>query len=307
MPHIEQNTTINTVTERNTVEFVEVRGHRIAFQRYNQDATGVPLIFLHGLSVSLRFWEAGMLDYVWQHHPWISVSLPLHYPSTAPPDFRSADFTTDLLYQGLAGVLDEVYPDRPVVLIGHSLGAAAALNYAIRAPQRVRGVVSIGGFARGRAKGLEAVLQQLTKGTFVRKSVFHAGWKLMCSHPIFLKMVISTYAYRKRALFRYPPLEPTIQAIYPDIRRHLVRHVRYVFHFLLRFDLMAELHRITAPVLTFAGRRDGIIPFSHMQAYSNKIPNGQLIAMERVGHLPFAEDPALFERELIRFLQAMQE
>jgi len=87
--------------------------------------------------------------------PWISVSLPVHAPSTGPEGFARKDVTPDLFNTLNGAALDKLLPGREVVIVGHSTGGFAGLCLALAQPEQVLGVVSVGGFADGQWVGLE--------------------------------------------------------------------------------------------------------------------------------------------------------
>ena len=286
------------------LQFHAVEGHRIAYLAHHPERGGTPLVFLHGLSVSVRFWEHAMYAEVRDHYAWYSISLPLHAPSTFPRDFREQDIDEHLFFRLLDSTIRHLVGDTPVLLVGHSLGGFAALNFAAKNPAQTLGVVTIGGFATGRARGLEGLLEQMTEQSFISQRFFHLGWRFLQSSRAALRFVVRFYAADKKALAAYPELEPTLAAIYPDVKRHSRRAMRHLFRWLLSLDVTDEAHTITAPVLVMAGDEDPIVPYAHQVRFADALPEGILMTFEGAGHLPFAERPAQFKEGLLYFIRA---
>ena len=293
--------------EHPPVQFHAREGHRIAYLAHGADRPGTPLVFLHGLSVSVRFWEHAMYDEIRNHYPWYSIGLPLHAPSTFPRDFRERDIDEHLFFRLLHSTIRHLVGDRAVILIGHSLGGFAALNFAAKNPDQTLGVVAIGAFATGRAEGLEGLLENLTERSFVSQRAFHLGWRFLQSSVAALRFVVRFYAADRDALARYAPLLPTLRLIFQDVKRHDRRAMRHLFHWLLSLDVTDEAAAIRCPVLVMAGDRDPIVPYRHQVKFVEQLPKGILMTFEGAGHLVFAERPAQFKAGLLYFIRAFAE
>ena len=178
-----------------------------------------------------------------------------------------------------------------------------ALNYAAKYPHRVKSVISIGGFANGRAKGLDGMLQFLSKGRIFRKALFHAGWATMRLHPLLLKGAVMLYAYDWRALLQYTALDETLALIYPDVKQHPVEAIRLLFRYLLGMNVMDEMHAITMPVLSIVGDRDPVIPYEHQVKYTEALPQGRLLCLSQTGHVALAERDQRVHEAMVNWLQ----
>ena len=287
------------------IQYHVTEGHRIAYIAHNADKGGTPLVFLHGLSVSVRFWEHAMYTEIRENYAWYSIGLPLHAPSQAPRDFREQNIDEHLFFRLLNCTVQHLVGERPVLLIGHSLGGFAALNFAAKNPAQTLGVVTIGGFATGRAEGLEGLLEQMTEQSFISQRFFHMAWRFLQSSPAALRFVVRFYAADKAALAAYEPLQPTLDLIFPDVAAHNRRAMRHLFRWLLSLDVTDEAHRITCPVLVMAGDRDPVVPYRHQVRYAEALPKGILQTYEGAGHLLFAERPEQFKASLLYFIRAM--
>ncbi len=261
-----------------------------------------PVVWIHGYTGSVHFWEAAMYPELTTRRSWYSISLPLHYPST----YDYADFSGALDENLLAELIDKAIadflPPGGFHLVGYSVGGLAALNYAAKYPQRVLSVVSVGGFMAGRTRGLEGALEWIAKGNTLRKGLFYAGYWLLQRHRIFYKMATVSYARRWLQLLSYPALDATIDLVFQDVRHHPIAGQRAWARFLLTINLLDEVCTIACPVLVVAGDRDPVIPYNHQQQYAAMLPNARLVTLPGTGHVPFAEAPATFKKELIDWL-----
>lgn len=108
---------------------------------YNVEGDGEALLFIHGLSDSLLYWEylAGNLK---DDYRVIRADLRGHGES----ELGSDEITIDLYVNDLIDILDELGVVN-VNLIGFSLGGAVALDFTVKYPDRVSSLVLMSSFA----------------------------------------------------------------------------------------------------------------------------------------------------------------
>ncbi|MDF1826468.1 MAG: alpha/beta hydrolase [Verrucomicrobiales bacterium] len=286
------------------LEWVEHGGHRIAcLSHLNPEANRLPVVWIHGLTMSVHFWEAGMFDLATEGRSWYSVSLPLHAPSACEENADRCAVDEHLLASMLLEALKQLIPEGRCHLVGHSLGGFAAMNLAAKFPDRIASVTSVGGFMTGRARGLEGALQFLASGHFVRKALFYAGFWLLKRHVLILKAATFSYARDWRSLATFPALDETLALVFPDVKAHSIGAQRAFCRYLLEMDLFDEVCDIETPVLVVAGEKDPIIPYWHQVKCAAALPAGELLSIPEVGHLAFAEAPGRFVPELVEWLE----
>ena len=120
---------------------------------YKVEGNGEPLLFIHGLSDSLLYWEflAANLKGDYQI---IRVDLKGHGES----ELGSDEITIDLYADDLIDLLNELNIDK-VNLIGFSLGGTVALDFAIRFPEKVYSLVLMSTFPKADGYLTEVVNQ----------------------------------------------------------------------------------------------------------------------------------------------------
>ena len=273
--------------------------HGIAYLLHNEhllaDPAVTPLVLVHGLSMSVRFWERAMLPEIERRLPWLSVSLPLHYPSVYDGDPLRADLEVAAFARTLGETIAHVFgPERAVAVAGHSVGAMSAMAYAAFYPGTCRGVLSVGGFTTGRAKGLEGGLQLLTAGRPLTRRIFRAVWRAKQRSLRFTRLVVRQYAADARALERFAPFGPTLRLVHPDLARHDVDGIYQMMRQLYYVDLLPFFRRIACPVWVVAGDADPVVDFGHQRAYARALPTATLFEIAGAGHLSFAERPEEF-------------
>ncbi len=102
-------------------------------------AGGLPVVFVHAFAGSASQWNA-QLAHLRKKHRAIAFDLRRHGKSAAPDD---RDYAIASLASDIAAVVDDLGLHR-FVLVGHSIGGAAAIAYAGAHPDRVAGLVLAG-------------------------------------------------------------------------------------------------------------------------------------------------------------------
>jgi 3-oxoadipate enol-lactonase len=117
-----------------TVGAVRVNGVRLGCLAAG-DPAGTPVLLLHGSGSSAGTWNRFVPRLVAAGYRAIAVDLRGHARSSRSRDYSLASVRDDVL--GLLSILDL----RETVLVGHSVGAYAALAASLEAPSRVARLV----------------------------------------------------------------------------------------------------------------------------------------------------------------------
>ncbi len=100
---------------------------------------GLPVVFVHSYAGSSAHWAA-QLAHLRPTRRAVALDLRGHGRSEAP---ASGDYAVESLAADIAAAVDALGLGR-FVLVGHSMGGAAALAYADAHPERVAGLVLVG-------------------------------------------------------------------------------------------------------------------------------------------------------------------
>ncbi len=234
------------------------------------------VVFVHGFQNDHRAWEPllGALD--GRRHRFLRLDLPGCGASAPPADWR--DSTIARLAAELHRHLLAWGADRPV-LVGHSLGAAVALQLALDRPGTPAGLVL---FAPASTRGLD----------FVSDEQFAT---LVHPRPDQQRALLA-------AAFHRPPDEATIARFEAMVRAAHPAHIEGAARSMRTFDVSDRLTAITAPVLLVAGDRDRHVPLRNHLATWRALPRCGLHVLHRVGHVPFWEDAPTCTRLLAEFI-----
>jgi pimeloyl-ACP methyl ester carboxylesterase len=102
--------------------------------------SGEPIVFVHEFAGDVRSWNA-QISYFTRRYRCIAFNARGYPPSDVP--LRDEQYSQDLAREDITAVLDHLGLER-AHLIGHSMGAFAALHFALHHPSRTRSAVLAG-------------------------------------------------------------------------------------------------------------------------------------------------------------------
>ena len=177
-------------------------------------------------------------------------------------------------------------------LLGMSQGAAIAVAYAVRHPERVAKLVIYGGFARGRRKRGEP--EQDEEADLQERAV-RLGWGR--ENPAFRQIFTSQFMANA---------SPEQLAAWDDMQRlscspETAERIVKLTHMI---DVVDLLPKVTVPTLVMHSTHDARIPFEQGRLLASLIPGTRFVPLESGGHTLHPREPAFdrFFEELARFV-----
>jgi pimeloyl-ACP methyl ester carboxylesterase len=259
---------------------------RTTYVRTGQaDARSTPILLLHGF-------DSSVLEYR-RLQPLLAIERETYAVDLLGFGFsdRTAGngFTPDDIDQHLYDTWRSLI-DRPVVLVGASMGGAAAIRFALRHPEAVDRLVLLdsAGIANGPILGkflvppFDRLATDFLKRPNVRSSIGASAY--------FNKQLNSDDARCCAALhLEMPNWHEALVAFtqsggYPSIRR--------------------QLGNITIPTLILWGRNDKILGTKDARVFDRDLPNSQLHWIDQCGHVPHLEAPQATASHILAFVRS---
>jgi len=128
-------------------EFIPIRNQQYHVRIWGERRPGIaPLVLVHGwmdVAASYQFVVDALSDAFMQGRQLIAPDWRGYGLTTGAPidNYWYPDYLADLDF-----LLDHYAPDRPVDLLGHSMGGNVVMNYAGVRPTRIRRLVNLEGF-----------------------------------------------------------------------------------------------------------------------------------------------------------------
>lgn len=224
---------------------------------------GTPVLLLHGLSGSHRWWRFTVPALEEEHR----VHLP-ELVGFGGSRGASRQPTIPEMAALLARWMDAMELDR-AHFIGHSMGAQVGIHLASRWPERVERLVLVS------AAGIPRPLTPVKLAELGSELVWPRAWGRLG----FL---------------------PTIAA---DALRAGPRTLGRALGHILRDDVRPLLARLEAPTLLIWGVDDPLTPVDDGRVMRDLIPDARLVVLEGAAHNPMADRPEQFNRELLTYLR----
>jgi pimeloyl-ACP methyl ester carboxylesterase len=226
---------------------------------YGVGGAGLPVLFLHGWALGQHSYKRALKRLV---HLGCRVYAPALPGFGGTPGLPPADFSLVGYAKWVAGFLDAVGVNEPVLLIGHSFGGGVAIRLAYDFPSHVRSLVlvnSIGGSTWTSA------------GSRVRSMAERPLWDWGLHFP--------------GDVFPLPQLTRVLPVLLEDALPNAVRNPRALWtvaQLARKADLTPELEELKQrrlPVVVLWGNKDRIIPRASFDALCRALgADGEIVA-----------------------------
>ena len=277
---------------REASTFVRTGAARWHVQRMG---AGPPLLLLHGTGASVHSWR-GLMPLLAKSHEVIAIDLPRHAFTTGHDAYA---MSLPAMAREVARLL-EALKVTPAAIIGHSAGAAIALQLALDHA-----------FA-GPIIGLSAALRPFP-GAMAQ--IFPAIAKTLFVNPLVPRIFtgsIDLVGGAERFLWRstHSRLDPQGLACYRTLLKH-PGHAGGALAMMANWDLPALRERmgeVANPVLLLHGANDPAIPLQWARDAAGWLPKARLDVLPGLGHLAHEEAPDKAAARIAAFLaEARQE
>jgi pimeloyl-ACP methyl ester carboxylesterase/DNA-binding CsgD family transcriptional regulator len=210
-------------------------------------------------------------------------------------DRRVGELSMDAWLEDLDAVVDLLRLER-FPLLGISQGAAIAVAYAARHPQKVSRLVLLGGFARAYFSAHNPDPKVLEEGeTLIRAAKMGWGRDDSAFRQVFVTKFLGDATAEQQRAFD----ERQRVTTEPEMA---VRYLRAMFS----VDVKEIARQVACPTLVFHCRNDRLIYFDQGRKLAAQIPGARFIPLESANHIPFENEPAWtqFLAEVRPFLAA---
>jgi pimeloyl-ACP methyl ester carboxylesterase len=251
---------------------------------YVKAGAGPPLILIHGDGGSLYDWKLSCFDTLARQFTTIAIDRPgLGYSSTLAN--QSIEGQADFLHTCLADLTTE----KPV-LICHSRGAEVGICLALKYPNDLAGLITLGGACFNTQNNEPSwqykLLQTPLLGPLLAYTVY-----VPASKP-FIKMGMDK---------AFSPDKPAPQP-YVDTYAALLMKPQQVLnwakdqdHVLLDNFLVPNYKNLKTPLVIVNGDKDANLPLSFAQKFHRMVPGSLLITVPNTGHeLHFNKPESVF-------------
>ncbi|AUC97624.1 alpha/beta hydrolase [Bradyrhizobium sp. SK17] len=264
-------------------------GHGRLFVMDPAPPGGIPVVLFHGTAAwSKLWWRTTAALKADGYRPIVPDLPPFGYSE------RQGGYTRAEQAARIDGMMTALGAGRAVI-VGHSFGAGAALEYVLRHPDRAIGLVLVDA-----ALGLTQPPSD-PPALLAYRPLRELAVAATATDPLATRFLLSKLIYRKDAASG-----ETLDILKAPMR--VTGTTSHIADWLLYFtgsDRAAlsasrdEVSKIKVPVAMIWGDRDDVTPLAQANDLRALIPQASLKVMQDVGHIPQIEDPAAFNAALI--------
>lgn len=257
---------------------------------YVQQGTGAPVILIHGLAASLFDWNDLIPALAGAGYAAYALDLLGHGQSHKPEHL--GEYTIENVFAHFSAWLDSLQLDKPLILVGHSLGGYIAIQYALCHPERVHALVLADPFYS--LKQLPFYLQLYYRHPLVNATLIQSAPEWLIRSVVDLTSLSIRNGY-------ILPKEVRLQTA-ADYKRSNPG----IFNILHSFqDLAPCLPAVSQPTLVLWGEHDQTLAPALFQKILEAIPNANGSGIPAAGHVPHQSHPDEFNRRVMEFLRTV--
>lgn len=273
-------------------QYMDLAGGVRMHYRVNGAEAAPVIVLVHGFGASLHTWEPWVAQLQGRYRI-ISLDLPGHGLTRAPDGYSFSATSNAALIDELTQRLNV----RRFSLVGHSMGGAVAVRFALSEPERLDALVLVAAAAwphESRRRGAPLAFQLLSN-PIGRALLRHVNPRLVAERGL-----VSAYHDPEMAsdevIDRYVDL-----ARAPGHRALLASGRNNRNDVPLRPE---DFSRIAIPTLVMHGESDAIIALDDSRALAAAIPGARLMTYPNAGHMPMEEVATQSAADLRAFLEA---
>ena len=280
-------------------------GSRVHY-RDQGNASGLPVVLVHGAMASLHTWEP-WVSILGQKYRIVTLDLPAHGLTGQVP---SGEYGGDVFTQTIDAVANAAGL-KDFVLGGNSMGGGATWRYALEHPERVSAMILVDSVAPRSWQSSSINIDEEGGTQYAREApaafaLLQQEWFRAIARYLDPASLIGQGL---RSAYNDSPVvdEQLIERYYELIMREGTRAA-----ILSRTgsygdsDQLTDFSALTQPSLIMWGGQDAVIPVSVAPLFEKNMPNTVTVIYPDLGHIPMEENPALTAADVLKFLDSLQ-
>jgi pimeloyl-ACP methyl ester carboxylesterase len=247
-----------------------------------QGSGGIPILLLHGFDSSVFEFRRLLPQLATQNETWTADLLGFGFTERiAKIPFSPAAIKSHLYY------FWKTLINQPMILVGASMGGAAAIDFTLTYPQAVQKLVLLDSAGYKSPPNI---------GKFMFGPVGYLATRFLSNPKIRQKISVNAYH------------DPNFASIDAQICAALHLKSQSWQEALIAFTKSGgygsfgdKLSEIRQQTLILWGENDRILGTDHADKFKKAIPNSQLIWIEKCGHVPHLEQPEITAKHILKF------
>jgi pimeloyl-ACP methyl ester carboxylesterase len=270
---------------------------RYTYMRCSSGSTNsTPLIFIHGFGACIEHWRNN-LSVLSQKHPVYAIDLLGFGASRKAASGYSAYLWAEQVYD-----FWRTFIDRPVILVGNSIGSLVCMTAAAEHPEMVKGIVMLSLPDPNRSEAIPKIASTL-EDALALPAIIKTIYKIV-RQPRLIRRIL------KLAYVNLSSVDDELIEIItaPSLDRDADRAFFALFKSVRKPNYAPSAPRVLPnlkiPILLIWGDRDRVVPPTLAPRFTQMNPQIKLVELKNVGHCPHDEVPDLFNQNLLDWLES---
>lgn len=266
-----------------TTGYADINNAKIYFE---QAGDGIPFVMIHAGIANCHMWD-NEFEYFSNDYQVMRYDIR-GYGKSKPVDGKWN------VQDDFVALLDSLAIDEPIILMGCSIGAGLAIDYALTFPDSIKSLILVGGVPRG-FDGDTSALEPLWKQA---EQAFEAG-NLDLVTEIDMQIWLDGFG-------RETVIDPEVRQHAYDMNRIVIEYEAQELgeHITTAFDKPANerLDELSMEVLIIVGDKDAQYILDAADYMAQTLPNAYKVTIQNAAHLPNLEFPIQFRNAVEQFL-----
>lgn len=240
---------------------------------------GYPVILIHGGGAGAVAWHS-LINYLSDFFTVIAPDLVGYGESDKPVAFYDRKFFSNWLKKFINALgLDKC------IIVGHSLGGAIAIQYTLDNPKLVERLVLVSSAGLGFSLPIMPLFHGLLMYSFPSQLTSKLLHSYLVYNPTTLDETFIQYASEvcQKPGGSHAFWHGCWKAVWPIPLKHL--------------------EKINQQTMMIWGLEDRVFPSTHARKALQSIPSSRLHVIPNAGHIPFFDQPKVFNNILLKFLE----
>ncbi len=270
-----------------TDHYLDLHGLRFHYLDW-ENGEKEPLLLLHGFMGHAHVWD-GFAPMARAHYHVLALDQRGHGESQWS---EGRAYTIDDHFLDLSSFVEALRLS-PLNLMGHSMGGRNALFYAALNPQKVARLVLVDARPGNHPDAAQALRRQMLTLPLAADSLDDVGKAIQSLYPSLSRETcigLARHGYQPGPHGQYVPRYDRRMSL--DAQRS-----GYAAE-----DLWPFLRNITCPALIVRGKESPFLSPEDARKMAGLLPRAELAEIPRATHLPMEENPGLFQKVVLDFL-----